>query len=52
VAQDGKVFGRDSTSDALHKTFNLPESITSKVFESDSFVVKAGQVGVKQCSFL
>ena len=46
VAQDGKFFGRDSTSVALHNTFNLPDTVTSKAFESDSFVVKAGQVGV------
>eukprot|EP00250_Pteridium_aquilinum_P007829 c17472_g1_i1 orf=715-2403(-) len=44
LVQDGKLFGRDSMSDVLHRTFNLPESVRGKVFESDSFVSKSGQL--------
>lgn len=30
--------------DVLHKAFNLPEIVRNKVFESDTFVSKSGQV--------
>lgn len=44
LVQDGKLFGRDSMCDVLHKTFNLPEIVRNKVFESDTFVSKSGQL--------
>lgn len=44
LVQDGKLFGRDSMCDVVHKTFNLPESVKNKVFESDMFISKSGQL--------
>lgn len=44
LVQEGKLFGRDGISDVLHGTFNLPEIVKNKAFESDSFITKSGQL--------
>eukprot|EP00249_Psilotum_nudum_P007405 c20534_g1_i1 orf=134-1501(+) len=44
LVQDGKLFGREPVSDFLRRALSLPQTVVNKEFETDSFVVKSGQV--------